>query len=155
MISENEMRKRGFGGAGFDRAGENPGDGVGTLTLLTVDGALIGAFGLAFTPLYWGSWPIPLGALLSMLVLPWLVRRAGEIDAGPSMAGAPLWAWLAVLGVLGFAGPGGDVLLPLTWQSLVLVAGGLAAGLLALRSVRNRQQNRVAPNPDPKAASRG
>lgn len=110
-------------------------DGVTALILLVVDGGLLGAFGLAFTPLYWGSVPVPVGALVSILVLPWLVRRAGEIDPGPSMAGAPLWAWLIVVLVLGLAGPGGDTMLPATWQSLVLVAGGLVAGLWALRHV--------------------
>jgi hypothetical protein len=110
-------------------------DGVTALILLVVDGGLLGAFGLAFTPLYWGPVPVPVGALVSILVLPWLVRRAGEIDPGASMAGAPLWAWLIVVFVLGIGGPGGDTLLPLTWQSLLLVGGGLGAGLWALRRV--------------------
>jgi hypothetical protein len=110
-------------------------DGVAALILLVVDGGLLGAFGLAFTPLYWGGVPVPAGALLSIILLPWLVRRAGEIDPGPSMAGAPLWAWLIVVMVLGLGGPGGDTLLPLTWQSLLLVGGGLGAGLFALRGV--------------------
>ncbi|MEJ3656819.1 hypothetical protein WEH80_28050 [Actinomycetes bacterium KLBMP 9759] len=119
---------------GIDEDG-NTGDGVGTLTLLTIDGALIGGFGLGFTPLHVAAIPVPIGAVVSMIVLPWLVLRAGEIDQGPSMAGAPLWAWLFVIGVLGLAGPGGDVLLPPTWQSALLVVGGLATGLWALRTV--------------------
>jgi hypothetical protein len=68
-------------------------------------------------------------------VLPWLVLRAGELDPRPGVAGAPVLAWLLVVGVLGLGGPGGDVLLPATWQSMVLVFGGLFAGLLALRKV--------------------
>lgn len=111
------------------------GDGAVTLMLLTVDGALLGAFGLIFTPLYWGAVPAPFGAVLSILILPWLVKRAGEIDGRPSMAGAPLWAWVILVVVLGFIGPGGDVLLPQTWQSLVLLIGSLGAGLWALRGV--------------------
>ena len=39
------------------------------------------------------------------------------------------------VGVVGFGGRGGDVLLPATWQSVLLVLGGLFAGLLALRKV--------------------
>jgi len=79
--------------------------------------------------------PAPVGAVLSILVLPWLVLRVGELDPRPGVAGAPLLAWLLAVAVLGLGGPGGDVLLPATWQSLLLVFGGLFAGLLALRKV--------------------
>lgn len=105
------------------------------LGLLIFDGALLGAFGLAFTPLYAGGLPVPMGAVLSILILPWLVRRAGEIDVRPALAAAPLTAWALAVVVLGFFGPGGDVLLPETWQSWLLVVGGPAAGLWALRGV--------------------
>lgn len=105
------------------------------LGLLTLDGALLGAFGLAFTPLYSGGVPVPMGALFSILVLPWLVSRAGEIDPRPVPAAAPIAAWLVTVSVLGLTGPGGDVMLPETWQSLLLFAGGLGAGLWALRGV--------------------
>ena len=107
----------------------------GLLALLAVDGLLLGAIGLVLTPMYAGSVPAPVGALLSIVVLPWLVLRAGELDPRPGVAGAPVLAWLLAVGVLGFGGPGGDVLLPATWQSLLLVFGGLFVGLLALRKV--------------------
>jgi hypothetical protein len=107
----------------------------GLLALLVVDGLLLGAIGLVLTPMYAGSVPAPVGAVLSIIVVPWLVLRAGELDARPGVAGAPLLAWLLVVGVLGLGGPGGDVLLPATWQSALLVFGGLFAGLLALRKV--------------------
>jgi hypothetical protein len=103
--------------------------------LLVVDGLLLGGIGLVLTPMYAGSVPTPVGALLSIVVLPWLVLRAGELDPRPGVAGAPVLAWLLAVGVLGLGGPGGDVLLPATWQSLLLVFGGLFAGLLALRKV--------------------
>ena len=63
------------------------------------------------------------------------MRRAGERDPRPGVAGAPLLAWLLPIGVFGLGGPGGDVLLPATWQSALLVFGGLFAGLLALQRV--------------------
>lgn len=107
------------------------------LGLLVFDGLLLGAFGLAFTPLYSGGLPVPMGAILSIMILPWLVRRAGEIDPRPLVAVAPLAAWLLAVLVLGLTGPGGDVMLPATWQSLLLVGGGVVAGLVALRSVRD------------------
>jgi hypothetical protein len=115
-----------------------PGPGVrspGLFALLVVDGLLLGAIGLVLTPMYAGSVPTPVGAVLSIAVLPWLVLRAGELDPRPGVAGAPVIAWLLAVGVLGVGGPGGDVLLPATWQSLLLVFGGLFAGLLALRRV--------------------
>jgi len=34
--------------------------------------------------------------------------------------------------VLGVAGPGGDVLLPADWRSLVLLSGGMFPGAVAL-----------------------
>jgi hypothetical protein len=105
----------------------------GLLALLVVDGLLLGAVGLVLTPMYLGAVPTPVGAVLSIVALPWLVLRAGELDSRPGVAGAPLFAWLLAVGVLGLGGPGGDVLLPATWQSLLLVFGGLFAGLLALR----------------------
>jgi len=42
-------------------------------------------------------------------------------------------AWALTVGILGLTGPGGDVLLPVTWQSVLLCGGGLAAGIFALR----------------------
>ncbi len=112
-------------------------DDAAVLGLLTFDGALLGAFGLGFTPLYSGGVPVPAGALLTILILPWLVTRAAEIDPRPGLAGSPLIAWVAVIIVLGFTGPGGGILLPATWQSSLLVVGGLAAGLLALYRALN------------------
>lgn len=109
------------------------------LVLLVVDGLLLGAFGLMFTPLYTNGIPVPMGVVLSVLVLPWLVRQAGEIDARPAVAGAPLTAWVVAVGVLGLYGPGGDSMLLASWQSLALAIGGIGAGLWALRGVMERE----------------
>jgi hypothetical protein len=109
------------------------------LVLLVVDGLLLGAFGLMFTPLYTNGIPVPMGVVLSVLVLPWLVRQAGEIDGRPAVAGAPLTAWVVAVGVLGLFGPGGDSMLLANWQSLALAVGGIGAGLWGLRSVMERE----------------
>lgn len=103
--------------------------GVGVLAL---DGALLAVFGPLFNPLYRGALPLPMGALLTILVMPWLVGQAAEIDPRRWAAAAPLLAWAVTIPVVGFAGPGGDVLLPDTWQTLLLCAGGLAAGVFGL-----------------------
>jgi hypothetical protein len=112
------------------------------LGLLVVDGALLGGLGLVLAPLYAGGVPLPVGVVVSVLILPWLVFRAAEVDPRPSRAGAPLLAWVVAVGVLGLAGPGGDAMLPATWQSLLLVIGGIGAGLWALRSVLNTEYRR-------------
>ena len=109
-------------------------DGV-LLVLLGVDGLLLGVFGLMFTPLYTNGIPVPMGIVLSVLVLPWLVRQAGEIDGRPAVAGAPLTAWVVAVGVLGLVGPGADSMLLANWQSLALAVGGIGAGLWGLRAV--------------------
>lgn len=103
----------------------------GLFLVMMVNAVVLGAFGVIFTPLYAGVVPLPLGALISVLILPWLVLRCAEL--WPRAAGAPVLAWLLTVGALAFVGPGGDVMLPATWQSLVLVVGGLGAGLLAVR----------------------
>jgi hypothetical protein len=114
------------------------------LVLLVVDGLLLGAFGLMFTPLYTNGIPVPMGIVLSVLVLPWLVRQAGEIDARPAVAGAPLTAWVVAVGVVGFFGPGGDAILLTNWQSLALAVGGIGAGLWGLRAVLESENSRSA-----------
>jgi hypothetical protein len=118
-------------------ADEEPGAGWAlpdgaAIALLVLDGALLGLFGLVFTPLYTNGIPVPMGAVLSFLVLPWLVARAGELDARPAVAGAPLIAWVATIAVLVMFGPGGDEMLLVGWPALALVAA-LLAGLWALR----------------------
>lgn len=109
------------------------------IALLVLDGVLVGGFGVVTAPYYVGGVPVPVGALLSGLLVPWLVRLAGGESRNPLVAGAPLWAWLATVTVLGLAGPGGDVLLPATWQSLLLLISGTGTGLWALRRVTRHQ----------------
>ncbi|WP_214407211.1 hypothetical protein [Pseudonocardia lacus] len=122
----------------------------GLLGLLLLDAILLAGLGLVFTPFHVDAVPVPVGAFLVVVVLPWLVLRAADIDPRPSVAGAPLWAWLLTTVVLGLWGPGGDAILPMgtttVWMSLVLVGGGLLAGVVALRRHAARP---VAPPPPP------
>jgi hypothetical protein len=135
---DDETRESGGGMIDDETGGPLIADSA-LLALLVADGVLLAVAGLAYTPLHIGGVPAPLGALASILLLPWLVSRAAELDARPALAGAPLTGWGLTVGVLGLAGPGGDVLLPATWQSMLLVIGGLGAGLVALRRVLDRE----------------
>jgi hypothetical protein len=114
------------------------------LALLIVDGVLLGGFGLMFTPLYVNGVPAPMGIVLSVIVLPWLVQRAGEITSRPVAAATPLVAWGATVVGLGLFGPGGDVMLQADLLSLLLLVGGLGAGLWALRTVMEENYRRRA-----------
>jgi hypothetical protein len=114
------------------------------LALLTLDGLLLGGFGLVFTPLYVNGVPAPVGIVLSVIVLPWLVQRAGEITSRPVAAATPLVAWGATVVGLGLFGPGGDVMLPADVLSLLLLVGGLGSGLWALRAVMEENYRRRA-----------
>ncbi|MCF7551160.1 hypothetical protein [Pseudonocardia sp. WMMC193] len=104
-----------------------------TIVLLTVAGAGLAAWALLLQPLYIGAVPVPVGTVITLLSLPWLIRFAADVSSASPVIASPLIVWIVVVGVLGFAGPGGDVLLPATWQSLVLLVAGLLSGVIATR----------------------
>ncbi|GAA4559996.1 hypothetical protein [Pseudonocardia xishanensis] len=104
-----------------------------TLVLLTLAGAGLAALELLLQPLHIGAVPVPIGAVITLLSLPWLIRFVADVSDAPAAIASPLVVWGAVVGVLGYAGPGGDVLLPTTWQSLLLLVAGLLSGLVTTR----------------------
>jgi hypothetical protein len=55
------------------------------------------------------------------------------------VAALPMAAWFLVVAVLAVVTPGGDVMVPLWWQSGALLLGGVAAGLWALRQVLDEE----------------
>jgi hypothetical protein len=111
--------------------------------LLVLDAAILAVLELFFLPLRfdgralpdWGAWPAPVTALVAIVTMPLLVRRAGRLSPSLSVAGAPLFSWLVVIGVLCFAGPGGDMMLLPDWRSLLLVGGGMVAAAVQLGRV--------------------
>jgi hypothetical protein len=103
-----------------------------TLMVLVFDAVALAAVELAYLPLRVGAVPLPITILLAAVSTPWLVRRAAELGGPRSVAAVPLVAWLLALGVLGVAGPGGDVLLPADWRSALLLAGGLFPAAVVL-----------------------
>lgn len=109
--------------------------GLLALGLLQLNALLLAAFGVAFTPMFVGGVPVPMGVLFTALVLPWLVLRTGELDPRPGIAAAPVALWFAGVAALAVAGPGGDVMVPMWWQSGLLLVAGLGSGLWAWRQV--------------------
>jgi len=100
---------------------------------LTFAGAGLAALALLLQPLYIGPVPVPVGTVVTLLTLPWLIRFVADVSPSPVAIASPVVVWAVVIGVLGFGGPGGDVLLPSTWQSLLLLVAGLLSGLVTTR----------------------
>lgn len=107
--------------------------------LLVVLSVLLVAFQLTFQMLYIGPVPVPAGTVIVLVSLPWLVHTTvSEISPTTVGAAAPVLLWFVSVLVLGMFGPGGDVLLPPTWQSLLLLAAGAGAGVVAFRRAVDR-----------------
>ncbi len=102
------------------------------LLVLLVDAVLLAAVELLYLPLRIGAVPVPITILLAAVTTPWLVRSAARLGAGGVVAASPLVMWVLGMLVLGMAGPGGDVLLPVHWRSLVLLGAGMFPGAVAL-----------------------
>ncbi|HWN36102.1 MAG TPA: hypothetical protein VNP03_25335 [Pseudonocardia sp.] len=121
--------------------------------VLTADAALLAMMELFFVTLAVGVVPVPVSALVALVSMPWLVRGAGAV-AGPRAAALPLVAWILVIGVLGLAGPGGDVLLLGDWPTLALIICGLVPAAFVLgRVIRANRDARASAGSAPSGAS--
>ena len=105
---------------------------VATLVVVLVASALLAVLEVMQQPLYVGEWPAPVGTVIALITMPWLVRTAAGTFDSLLVAGSPIIVWLVVVLVLG---SGSDVMVPATWQSLLLVVAALGSGLYALRGV--------------------
>ena len=103
-----------------------------TLAVLVFDAVLLAAVELLFLPLRVGGVPVPVPILLAAVTTPWLVRGAAGLGGPAPVAATPLVAWVTAVLVFGVAGPGGDVLLPVDWRSLALLAAGIFPGAVEL-----------------------
>jgi len=116
-----------------------------TLVVLVFDAVALAAVELLYLPLYLplgsGAVPVPVTILLAVVSTRWLVRSAAELGGPRSVAAVPLVVWLLALGVLGVAGPGGDVLLPADWRSLLLLGGGLFPAAVVLGRALGRSSS--------------
>jgi len=133
------------------------------LTVLVVLTVLLAALELMFQFAYLGPVPLPVGTVVILLTMPWLVRASAE--AWPTTAGAALVPvlWFVATAVLGAFGPGGDSLLVPVWQTLLLLATGVLVGLFCYRRAVDRiaaaaaevRQERPARPSDPRMGRAG
>lgn len=113
----------------------NRGPMLGALLMLSV---LLSVLELMFQALYLGPVPVPLGTLGILLTMPWLVRTCSELLPSPGGAAAPILVWFLTTAVVGAFGPGGDTLLPLSWQTVLLLLTGVVVGLVCFRRAVDR-----------------
>ncbi|WP_068274247.1 hypothetical protein [Aldersonia kunmingensis] len=105
-----------------------------TLGVLVFDGFLSAVIGVLFLPSYIGAIPFPISAVASGIVNVALVFGARSITGPTRRAGWPLIGWCFGFLLCTFGGPGGDIVLPQSWQSLLMLAFGLGpAGYLVFR----------------------
>jgi hypothetical protein len=117
------------------------------MSVLLIDTVLLAMLELMFVSLSVGAIPLPISALVALLSTPWLVFSAGQLSRGWLGAAGPLIAWIATVCVLGFSGPGGDLIFVLyvpLWQLanlpqlLLIVAGLLPAAFVLGRVLRTK-----------------
>jgi hypothetical protein len=98
------------------------------LALLAVDGILSAIAGALLLPVYIGSIPFPISALISGLVNAALVWAAGRWTTSARLAALPLWTWLLTVLAMAVGGPGGDVIFGghgvMAYGPLLLLAAG-------------------------------
>ncbi|HJP74212.1 MAG TPA: hypothetical protein VJ914_08085 [Pseudonocardiaceae bacterium] len=119
------------------------------LLVLVLDAIMLALLEMFFLPLRFdgfelpnlGGWPVPITVVLAAVTMPWLVARAGDASSRILIVGAPLWAWLATLGVVGFVGTENLVLLE-DWRSLLLLAAGVLPAGVALGNAVGRRRVR-------------
>ncbi|HEY4017524.1 MAG TPA: hypothetical protein VGM75_02480 [Pseudonocardiaceae bacterium] len=117
------------------------------LLVLVLDAIILAVLEMFFLPLRLdgfelpdvGGLPVPITVILAAVTTPWLVARAGDASGRILVVGAPLWAWLATLGVVGFVGTENMVLLA-DWRSLLLLAAGVLPAGIALGNAVGRQR---------------
>ena len=106
--------------------------------VLALDGVLSALMAVFFLPLWIGTVPFPISALISGAINMALVWAASQWTSVPRLAGLPLWTWLATVCLLTVLRPGDDVVFGgagiMEFGPVLLVAvGALPAGWLLMR----------------------
>lgn len=126
------------------------------LTALVIDSIALALLEIFFLPLRfdgellpdWGALPFPITAVVALVTMPMLISRAGQVSTRVLVVGAPLWAWLLTIGVVGIVGPENMVLLE-DWRTLLLLACGALPAAVALgNAMAGRSLSRPEPRSD-------
>jgi hypothetical protein len=88
---------------------EDPAIRTVVLALLAVDGVISALVGALLLPIYLGSVPFPISALISGLLNAVLVWAATYWADSTRLAALPLITWLFTVAALTLGGPGGDI----------------------------------------------
>lgn len=88
---------------------DGPARGAVVLVLLTIDGVISAVTGALLLPIYLGTVPFPVSALVGGVVNAALVWAAGHWTDSKRLAALPLWAWLVTAAAMTLGGPGGDI----------------------------------------------
>ena len=111
--------------------------GTVVLAVLVVDGVLSAVAGALLLPLYLGTVPFPVSAVVSGLVNAALVWAAGYWTESRRLAALPLWAWLATVAAFTLGGPGGDIIFGgpgiMSFSVLIFLLLGALPATLVLR----------------------
>ena len=112
------------------------------LALLAVDGVISAVAGALLFPVYLGTVPFPISALVSGLLNAALVWAAMYWTESKRLAALPLWIWLLTVAALTLGGPGGDIVFGgpgvMAYSVLLfIVLGVLPPGWLLWRRGRN------------------
>ncbi|MEB3981262.1 hypothetical protein OQ968_08315 [Mycobacterium sp. 663a-19] len=119
-----------------DSGTTDPAIRVVVLALLAVDGVLSALAGALLLPIYIGTIPFPISALISGLVNAALVWAAGRWTTSPRVAALPLWTWLLTVAAISMGGPADDVILGgkglMAYGALILLVLGVVPPVLVL-----------------------
>lgn len=108
------------------------------LGLLVFDGLLSLLLGVLYLPTYLGTVPFPISAFISGAVNVALVFGARTVTDRIGLQSLPLVAWICGFLVCATAGPGGDVLLTQSWETLLFLVVGAGPPVVLLYIGANR-----------------
>lgn len=102
------------------------------LAVLVVDGFLVAIVAALFLPTYLGSVAFPISAVLAAVANVALIYAARSVRDSLAVAALPLagFGFGFLVGVT--SGPGGDVVLGATWQTLLLLVLGVGVPAFVL-----------------------
>jgi hypothetical protein len=119
-----------------DVVATDPAIRVVVLALLAVDGVLSALAAALLLPLYIGTIPFPVSALISGLVNAALVWAAGRWTRSARVAALPLWTWLLTVAVISMGGPSDDIILGgsglMAYGALLLIVLGVTPPVVVM-----------------------